>query len=92
MFQSEHCSLIEYYRSSLCRITCICKCTGFQFCQRMIWLTMRKFLKLCVDDTRFMGFNVSTSDSARKEQSTVYSGEPKFVILRPSERKTEDFP
>jgi len=30
--------------------------------------------------------------AARKEQSTVYSGEPKFVILQPSERKTEDFP
>jgi hypothetical protein len=30
--------------------------------------------------------------AARKEQSTVYPGEPKFVILQPSERKTEDFP
>lgn len=69
MFGINRSILLEYYHSSLCCIVCICKCAGFQFRQRMTWLAMRKFLKLCVDDTRFMGFNASTSDSARAQRT-----------------------
>lgn len=44
------------------------------FVYRAIWPTMRKFLKLCVDDARFMGFNVSTSGSAQRTVNCLLRG------------------
>lgn len=45
--------------------------TEFQF---RAMPTMRKFLKLCVDDARFMGFNVSTSGSAQRTVNCLLRG------------------